>query len=128
MDVADGRFSTDNADIHFIWRTVSQLRPGDKLRIDSYNEVSIDKGNSLSTCFKRTFNGDSRRRTVAYLLDVVRLTSTINSPKLTEAMVNAVEGMEGLKQTYANDASIVAKLDIVLEMIKLKSDNEATKT
>lgn len=100
---------------------VSQLAPGDKLIVDSSNNITVDKHYFQS--IRRYIGGNSRENTLGALRQLVnqtRATLELNGelPDLNNAIQLAVAGIGNLRKTYEDDAVMVGALNMFCNQLK----------
>lgn len=78
--------------------------------------LSIDRKPSP---LKRWLSGDNRMTTLMYVTNVV---NEALLSKCDQELEDAIPGIESLKVTYADDAVIVAGIDVILMRIRKKKE------
>jgi hypothetical protein len=129
------------------FKILSQVKDGQKLRVRNLNGLDIlDIDNRLIYKYLRGFYGDNRDSTLKVIKELVDLTykitdeilkeeydnknhKTSKSPfdteddnavlfrKLVTEMENSLNGLNNLKETYADDISIISMLDLIIGKI-----------
>jgi hypothetical protein len=95
---------------------IASLNEGDTLS-PSYDQIV--NHNSWSTSFWRTYNRETRKKTIDYIKDVfnhaVELYKTgyVDSASLKDAICKALIGFSHLKKTYKNDFEIIGHIETI---------------
>jgi ankyrin repeat protein len=95
---------------------IANLGEGDTLS-PSYDQVV--KHNSWSTTFWRTYNRETRKKTIDYIKDVftnavdMYKSGYVNSSALKDAICKALVGFTHLKQTYNTDFDIIGHIETI---------------
>lgn len=97
-------------------------------------QLSVDDTDNLNTSLRRWFRGDSRDVTMMHARNAIN-----NAIKISKALIEAFEktelacwtldrlvhemeqcdvGLQNLKTTYANDAMMVANLDVLCDRLR----------
>lgn len=105
-------------------KVVSKLKRGEKLNTRFYR-FTIESTNLLSTsAIFRWLNGESRDQTIDALDSLI--SSCVNqnglsereNTDLVEQLLSASEGIKNLAQTYKDDQTTCAGIEMILEKIK----------
>jgi hypothetical protein len=129
------------------FKILSQVKDGQKLRVRNLNGLDIlDIDNRLIYKYLRGFYGDNRDSTLKVIKELVDLAykitdeilkeeydnqnhkisrspfdseddNTVLFRKLVTEMENSLNGLNNLKETYADDISIISMLDLIIGKI-----------
>ena len=115
-------------------RLISRIEVGNKL-IQSDNHINIDT--SYFQSITRRFRGNSRNETIKFISLVLHKAFELNdklledkSPdsiqtllRLNSDFKNSLFGLINLKQTYSNDKLFQSEIDVKMDDIQLRLDN-----
>ena len=111
---------------------LSMIQEDDKLCIRD-GHISIEKRNHpFKVAIRRFFNNDGRRLTLMQINSIISkalhtCSEVRNDPdgswKLEQFSIlfrNVIVGLENLKKTYSDDSAIVARLKVIIELLKVE--------
>ena len=119
-------------------KVISRIEKGDRLYANK-QILELDKGKGLLTAFYRWFKEESREQTIYqihYILEnaIMYISNSIyhydfytnNKPAFDIQALNfmiselemSIGGLTNLKKTYQDDATIVAKIDVEIDLIR----------
>jgi hypothetical protein len=121
-------------DVFVNLRLISRIEVGNKL-IQSDNHINIDT--SYFQSITRRFRGNSRNETIKFISLVLHKAFELNdklledkSPdsiqtllRLNSDFKNSLFGLINLKQTYSNDKLFQSEIDVKMDDIQLRLDN-----
>jgi hypothetical protein len=122
-----------NDDVFVNLTVISNIVPGDKLIMDDHL-LNIDS--SRFQCITRWFKGANRADTMQFIRNVLTNAFRLNDESISSkdgqtllmlmaTLKNVVKGLTHLKQTYPHDKLVQSEIDVMIENIITKLNNNS---
>jgi spore germination protein GerM len=105
-------------DIIISLKVIAMIKEGQKVSIHNGLLEIETQSRGFFTALKRWFNNDNRGNTIHYVKNMVNNALNVRDAKVTEALQDALQGINALSVTYSEDATVVANLKFLQEKIK----------
>ena len=110
-----------NDDTVVALRVIGMIREGQKVSVhDGVLIIEQGQTRTIINSIMRWINGDNRNKTINYIKNIVNngLLLVNDEPRVIAAFQESLAGISALKVTYAEDAVIVANLNVLEDKIK----------
>jgi len=110
-----------NDDTIVALRVIGMIREGQKVSVhDGVLIIEQGQTRTIINSIKRWIHGDNRNKTINYIKNIVNngILLINDEPRVTAAFQESLAGISALKVTYAEDAVIVANLNVLYDKIK----------
>jgi hypothetical protein len=110
-----------NDDTVVALRVIGMIREGQKVSVhDGVLIIEQGQTRTIINSIMRWINGDNRNKTINYIKNIVNngLILVNDEPRVIQAFQESLAGISALKVTYADDAVIVANLNVLEDKIK----------
>ena len=117
-----------NDDTIVALRVIGMIREGQKVSVhDGVLIIEQGQTRTIVSSIMRWINGDNRNKTINYIKKIVNngLLLVNEEPRVVAAFQESIAGINALKVTYAEDAVIVANLNVLEDKIKSSIKYEA---
>lgn len=103
-------------------RVISCLEPYQRLHTRQVH-FRIYEHRYFPEWFVRWLDGATRRSDFGRIRDVyMRALENCEDPSIKEQLPKSMHGLESLKKTYENDQTMLARIDTLIETIRLRLD------
>jgi len=101
-------------------RVIGMIREGQKVSVhDGVLIIEQGQTRTIINSIMRWINGDNRNKTINYIKKIVNNgLLQVNEPRVAAAFHESIAGINSLKVTYADDAVIIANLNVLEDKIK----------
>lgn len=106
-------------DILINLRVISVLEPYQRLHTRQ-RHFRVYENNFLPEWVARWLDGATRRSDFGRIRDVYTTAlENLNHPGMREQIINSMKGLESLKKTYETDQTYLARVETLIEKIKI---------
>ena len=108
---------------------LSMIKEHDKLCLRDGHITIEQKSNPIKTAIRRWFHNDSRRIMIMEVNNIINSSLECYNKSLKDTehewiinqfikhFTNVIDGLNKLKKTYFNDSSIVARLNVIIDIL-----------
>jgi hypothetical protein len=136
MDKKEDIFDLSIEDIFINLKLISKIDVGDKLTFNNENDnrfVNIES--SYIPSIARWIHNVDRKKSVNFVSNIVAQSFRINDTttdiqmllRFTSEFKNVISGLMNLKQTYSDDKLIQSEIDVLIENIRTKIEQNSSK-